>query len=238
MLLSESEKNTIRSLYGLVNEDETVPPDESVLIANKNPFKYGEYLTSRRFYNQGLKEGDTFFVAKPTLTNYIEEKIKENFDNKTLRFSKTNSNEDIIGTLVSDTKFKVYTTPPVGVKLKQTSVGTQCIEYFVLLITKDSKDPSSSTLGTSADGIYFNPQIGFEYLIVSDEDEYLQSFNRDIENIRKKSATNWISKSQVVKINVPSNSAVKSKVFSFSNWNTIPDEYFEIRKVQRKQTDF
>jgi hypothetical protein len=212
MVINENEKNRIKSLYGLMTET-APPPNESVLVAIKNPFKYNEYQTARKFYNPSLKDGEMFFLYKRNeLEDYIKSKIKESFDNKTIRYQRLDTPQkvDNIGILRSEFFSQTGNEDATTVSLKLTEPGTQCISFFRMQLRDEN--------GESEEGsIFFEPKVGFVYY------EF----------------TTWSPrKTYKVNIQVPSNESIKSKVFSFSNWNTIPDEYFEIRQIKRQNTDF
>jgi hypothetical protein len=58
LIITEEEKNRIKLLYEVVTK---LPPDESILVANKNPYKYPEYESARRVYSSKLVNGDLFY---------------------------------------------------------------------------------------------------------------------------------------------------------------------------------
>jgi hypothetical protein len=215
MIINENEKNRIKSLYGLLTE--SAPPEESVLVANKNPFKYEEYKNARKFYSSNLKDGDLFFITKGTsgwkdgLTDYLSSKIKENFDNKTIRYKRLDDlSTDHIGVLRSEYFDTTGNRSKLVLSLKEENPGTQCINFFTLQL----RDQSGKTI---IGDIFFDSKEGFKYVSY-----YSQYQKKDI----------------TFKVEVQSNDSIKTKVYSFSNWNTIPDEFFEIRKIQRQKTDF
>jgi len=100
MILSESEKNRIKGLYGLVNESDATapPPNESVLVAKKNPFKDNNVMDmiskDGRFirYDKDLVDGDTFLVYDNDNLQQYFQKISDDFFNrnflgKTIRYN-------------------------------------------------------------------------------------------------------------------------------------------------------
>lgn len=200
--ITEDEKKHIKKLYAV---ESVSSPDDFVVVEKKNPFKYNEYQSARRFYSRDLKIDDLFFVFdEKLLKDYIEEKFIENFDKKTIRYNiKGYPKEDEIGTF--DLKYLML----VVLIDQKGNPGTQCIDYVRL------------TLSDLLYGIIFEPSIGFAYLSRYE----IKGKNTTVPNVYEE-------------IEVESNDTIKNKVSSFSNWNTIPDEFFEIRKVQKKQTDF
>jgi hypothetical protein len=95
MIISEQERSRIKSLYGLLAE--SVSPDESVFIANENPFKEDtQYSRCRRHYDGYLKDGDCYTIYKPNKDELLN-KTKSKFENKKIRLS----NHDTIVTTYS-----------------------------------------------------------------------------------------------------------------------------------------
>ena len=92
---------------------------------------------------------------------------------------------------------------------RDDNLGTQCIESMVF----------RGTMGDGAKEERFDYEIN-PGTVMSFED-YLVNVSMGVRE---------------VKLSNPQ--ALKTVIFSVSNWNLIPDEYFEIRKIQRQKTDF
>jgi hypothetical protein len=212
MIINENEKNRIKSLYGLLTE--SAPPEENVLVANKNPFKYEEYKNARKFYNSNLKDGDLFFKIKGEsgwkngMTDYLSSKIKQNFDGKTIRWN------DNIGKLRFEENNNIFVK-------SEGETGTQSILGFYINL----QDENGRRIGE----IVFNPRDGFKELKRS---------RVDYEKYNKNPSGSLPLKDEFITISIQNNDSMKTLVFSFSNWNVLPDEFFEIRKIQRQKTDF
>jgi len=203
IIISESEKNHIKNLY----EAETAPPpDESVLVAKKNPFKYPEYESARRIYSSDLEDGDMFYEMD---TKYYSdkreeiEKIKNLFlpslNNKTARF-----NDDIYTFLTTPiNEFGGGGTMDIGeINIKKNDESyTRMYNVFYL--------PRDKTIRFYYPGIktYSVEKFGEHALTFPKISEL---FSKQHDEINEK----------------------------YKNITTLPDEYFEIRKIQRKQTDF
>ena len=87
MILSESEKNRIKGLYGLVTEADTAPPpDESVLVAKKNPFSNSKYNDFLQPYNSKMVDGDKFYVFNGFRNHYVKNTLFEDLEGKTFRY--------------------------------------------------------------------------------------------------------------------------------------------------------
>jgi hypothetical protein len=88
LIISETERKNILSLYESTNV--TPPPSESVLIANKNPFKYSEYESARKTYSSNLKDGEMFYEYDRDINdeygkNYVTNFYKPLLVNKSIR---------------------------------------------------------------------------------------------------------------------------------------------------------
>ena len=198
LIISETEKKNILSLYEKTNV--APPPSESVLVVNKNPFKYNEYINARKFYGSSLKDGELFFKKTDGFNKYIQEELSKKIEGKTLRGMW--NNRDVV---IQINRLFVFTKDD-GV------VGTQCVHSMQFNGLIDSSEQDSINY-------FINPgsEITFEQTI----------FN----GITLRS----LGDATIKLVNPQS---FKSVIFSVSNWNLIPDEYFEIRKIQRQTTDF
>jgi hypothetical protein len=88
LIISETERKNILSLYESTNT--TPPPSESILIANKNPFKYSEYESARQIYSSNLKDGQMFYEYNRDINdeygkNYVTNFYKPLLINKSMR---------------------------------------------------------------------------------------------------------------------------------------------------------
>ena len=80
-IITESQE---RILTRLVERE--LGPEESVLVTNKNPFKYEEFKDARRVYSPELKDGDRFYKFDDSGYNRNnDDKLKEKIDDKTIR---------------------------------------------------------------------------------------------------------------------------------------------------------
>jgi hypothetical protein len=114
LIISETERKNILSLY----EATTVapPPSESVLVVNKNPFKYPEYKLSRKLYSTQLKDGDTFYILSKqnniiTSYNEIINNLIKIYQEKSIRY-----NDEIV---------------KISMKLNEYSSGKLDKDYFI-----------------------------------------------------------------------------------------------------------
>ena len=203
MILSESEKNRIKGLYGLVTEAETAPPpDESVLVAKKNPFNYEEYKGAIRGYSSDLKDGDLFTntflpFGDYSVSDYVKNSMDENFKGKDFRF--ISKSYDSINQY-KDIKFY---GPKIQNNITYYTYNNRVIMFFKKHMTK----------------IDINLQSGeFKYFTNVGTGESVET------NYTK------LSKESENKI-----LTILRKIFNIKN---IPDECFEIRKIQREKTDF
>jgi hypothetical protein len=194
-----------------VNEDvkTTVPPpSESVLVANKNPFKYPEYELARRRYTSDLKNGDLFYVDKGAY-NYYKQKEDEYKNFKILK-----PLYELKGKTLRGTDDKIY----VVWNMKYFKGGSlfKKDETNIMIELKEKGNENAS----SSYNIYF----------------YGDTFIADPNNQAILNGLNVIPKTSVDKISELLKNELKND-FNLP-YSEIPDEYFEIRKVQRQQTDF
>jgi len=218
MILSESEKNRIKGLYGLITESETVPPpnERELVVRDKNPFKYTEYEDARREYSADLKDGDRFYVSKelgpfmgylnmggkPYNTFYDVElfyPIFKDLVGKTIRALDKDEIKQIKKIHVSkdSTYCEIYWSDSVSEKTR-----------LVIDINGDAYNKTS---------IVFTSE---KTELSNDELNHYSSLIKYVVNLLKE---------------------LKTKLEKFSNkdnWAEIPDIYFDIYKVKRQQTDF
>lgn len=74
LIITEEEKNNIRNLYEVKPTEQfsTPPPNESIFVIKKNPYKDSEYITARQTYKGNLQNGLLFYILDT-------EKVKEWF---------------------------------------------------------------------------------------------------------------------------------------------------------------
>jgi hypothetical protein len=213
IIISESEKKNILSLY----ETTTVapPPSESILVVKKNPFKYPEYESARRKYSKDLKDGDLFYVENgyDAFISKLEKTFNTEFINN-LVGKKTRWNDTIIEFVNSNPKPEYpmgddpITPPNVNESKNFGSNRTNIIGRIDIKIDGVIK-PYNISSSVSLNGTYF-----FLTFIPESFKDY------KIDNI--KSINDLYTKEYFKKVGP----------------QYIPDEYFEIRKIQRIQTDF
>lgn len=201
LILSEQEKNRIQSLY----EISSPPPSESVLIANKNPFKNDEYKDARRVYSPSLENGDMFhkinvdevkeYNRKHT-TEFIKS-LKPLIDGKTLK------SNDIIWEIFMDDNGIITLTD-------KDSVETQKVKWDIIGST-------------------------FIFREYSNENNILGSFK--INDSVKDLMTKFMPYSIETYKNT-SNGLIEPNKVPETILRDIPDEFFEIRKIERVKTDF
>jgi hypothetical protein len=189
-IISENERKHILSLY---ESNMIPPPSESVLIANKNPFKYPEYESARRTYSSDLKDGDMFYITIKK-HNY-ERKIEIEFYDDFVKglYNKTARYDDNIYRFLSPNTDTPYS---IGIQVNDGNINDYSLGVYEQwsvtnisfnIITKGFGQPSSISIPSITE--LFNKQY-----------QQIVTPKLQIENI--------------------------------------PDEYFEIRKIKREQTDF
>jgi len=191
MILSESEKDRIKGLYGLVTEADTSapPPDESVLVEKKNPFNDVKFKDFIRGYSPELKDGDLFTIFKPDKDKILND-INSKIYGKTIRLY-----------------FSDYTTDKIVKIPKFTTISFNDLYGYNYGSNKISI-ASLSSEQYNGDTIHVNDRFkGYRPRYVHNKRFY----------------------------DLPENLL---KIFIDFIWNKLPDEYFEIRKIQREKTDF
>jgi len=202
ILISEEDKKHIKKLY----EAETAPPpDESVLVAKKNPFKYPEYESARRVYSADLKDGDLFYknVNNYPLTDFLDEfnlEFLKNLKDKTVRHN------DKIYTIIGLANINEEVTF-LG---KGHEIGT------VVIKKSDSPEMIPYSVFLKWDYQYRNVNLFFEAVEnYYGYDNFSSSLINDL--YEKKYREDFVEKHKE---------------------QNRDDKYFEIRKIQRRQTDF
>ena len=202
IIISESEKKNILSLYE--TNTATPPPSESVLIVNKNPFKYSEYESARQTYSSNLKDGDMFYMLDNFNFEFYKNNLIEGFsinflnglNNKTVR-DIGNGYDDIItfyGPLELENRHSLSNS--------LWNLGNMKLKYN--------------------DGVPKKGEVYLNFKSELSDNNFELRFNNKSFN----------------KINELFNKQYKESVVPKLKKENIPDEYFEIRKIQRQQTDF
>lgn len=207
-IITESQE---RILTRLVERE--LGPEESVLVTKKNPFSDEKYVSARRVYSSNLKEGELFFTINKELKDYFYNKLKTILDGKTMRVT-SQDGKDYVVKFIFDDRFPWDATIK-GSKFSTSSknLGSQALEDFAVRI--DTTDTTWKQ-NTSKPVISFNSSKGGFYEITGEK----------------------YSKIRTELITVPDKTKINNAIFAFTNWNKIPDQFFEIRKVKRTNTDF
>ena len=217
MILSESEKNRIKGLYGLVTEAETAPPpDESVLVAKKNPFKDKKFKDAWQTYKSKMVDGDLFYVVdKTAIPKLVEEFYNNNFKGKTFRAGSYNEDDIFKFNDFGEIDMIDYYHP----------------EQLIFKNLKTKEEDMKTKNGYDFHGYYifsapsYLPKLEFKI-----NDNYIGFMGKRQENQPYFSFYKLIPENQINKFEnmFKENLSVKN----------LPDEIFEIRKIQREKTDF
>jgi len=220
LIITEEEKNRIKLLYEVAT-----PPSESVLIATKNPFKDNEYVTARRIYSPKLQNGDLFFEIKnPTgykkfagqhNSKMIQDFVNNNLIGKTFR----SDNDDAYridsltmneNDMVSDYDSKFYESLITNTTTNESVKGKMTILGYL---------ENNSVKSTIRFHMGVKQSNGLYHIEPSKLNQVYKQYV--IDNGLQKTIDGFY---------VPS-----------TDWlsiNKIPDEYFEIRKIERQKTDY
>lgn len=232
IIITEEEKKNILSLYeenyGLfkkeneflkkyINNENTnvVPPSESVLVANKNPFKYSEFEKAKQEYSSVLKDGDMFYILNITKFNQYKKdiinKFNENFfndlNNKTVRVVDEyldGSTNDYTLRFVGPVKKNMGVSELIiGIEINDTKT---IYPYIINMVKNNSK----------YDKIFFMYDT-LSTIKPAGTPSEIEIHSQKIDDLYMKKYQELVEP-KLDKVNAP-------------------DEYFEIRKIQRKQTD-
>ena len=204
-IITESQEKILSRLI-----ERVLGPEESVFVANKNPFKEEEYRGARQLYSEYLSTGDLYYIldtegACKFINNKNLETVKKvipSIEGKTIRYDdkiytigKTNTN---IG-MGSDANIIVQ------VELKDSSSGVfRTFSGFLSTKYRGDTEPSFDILGV---------RIEKEFVIIP---------------LRKAYGSD---------ISVLSNNFCSSGYPQTIGLENVPDEFFEIRKIERIKTD-
>jgi len=220
VIISEIEKSEILSLY-----ESVPPPSESVLVTNKNPFKYSEYESARRTYNENLKDGDLFYSPNmEKIKQYFNEQLKKigdeftkNLYNKTIRYY--------------DNLIKIL---PIDLN-ESSNFGGSYTNSLMFLPVKLVIISSDGQIEKEL-GIYDVFSSVPKYEISLNPTKYFDENFTGLRFIKKDSDDKYriyrIIESQIL------NSTWYKLLNNKISLSTFPDTLFEIRKIQRFKTDF
>ena len=229
MILSESEKNRIKGMYGLVTESESAPPpDESVLLMKKNPFnapkEIYDRLTSVISYNDGTR-------LKNRKKNVINEYSKDLQDGDVY----VAVNEDCLEKKLLET-IKKGLSGMVGKRFRGSD------DNFYIIGDKDRLDFEEilsvrSGMFNSIDKIHLPSRV----LIPLQDGENTLSYYPEKDRIigyymidYGRNSSELIDKETEQKLVNYLNQHLKPLLHR----NNLPDDCFEIREIKREQTDF
>lgn len=206
LIISETERKNILSLYEATNV--SPPPSESIVVANKNPFKYPEFESARHLYSSNLKDGDLFFLINQRefrgyLNNKLDEKLKL-LNNKTIRID-----DKIYGFMVL--------TPNVDLIYKWPFINSVYINFALF----DSEN---------IDNLFYKV-----YFVWSESNKnYYVSYTLKLSDFSDiGTGTNTLpSATQNIFL-----TEIKNFTDEL-NMNDFPDNIFEIRKIERQKTDY
>ena len=216
LIITEEEKKRIKSLY----EATILPPSESVLVANKNPFKYPEYASSRKLYSPELKNGDTFYVLIKQNNivspyNEIINNLIELYQEKTIRYNdkilKVSMDLNEYSTNSLDEDYFPYIAPIIsgyiGGNMEYNVSYRVKPNNYEISLNFPTRSWDSKTQQFRDDSYYSTPSSQIESS-TKPEDKFFVSFKNDL-----------LKNLQPLKL------------------ENLPDEYFEIRKIERQKTD-
>ncbi len=189
-------------------------PEESVLVAKKNPYKYEEFKDARRRYLPSLKDGERFFEFDKELNEeFGENKIVDFY--KTLLLNKTVRGNDDKTYTIKDIKANYY---PTDLEYAYPTVTRPPRYYFHLYLNFDD----IGELGACATVGFDKPAANCEIIKLTGSLAKL--------NVQEP------YKEQIY---------VSDKLLQFLDENQpkfsradYPDEGFEIRQIQKQNTDF
>ena len=180
-------ENQERLMFQLIEAE--LGPEESVLVAKKNPFKYEEFKDARRVYDASLKNGDRFYQHfhwdyNSSVFYKLGDEIKKALQDKTIR------------------------------------IGDDIRKIIVLASTEDIK-------------ILIN---GWSYYLEIERFINSQTEIKIVDEYSRRAEDPYIFKQKVIPIIQLVQSIIdKNKLVPTEERE---DEFFAIREIQRKDTDF
>jgi len=215
LIISEEEKKGIMVLY------ETTTDNSSILIANKNPFRDNEYVNARKRYSTNMKYGDLFYNFKD-LEKYRA--FSEKFNNEKIDefvksiIGKTFKGDDNISYKIED------------LKLKDTSYGTPHYDYILTNLSNSEKLSGIMTILGYLSGKDIKSTIRFHY---NERKPDGTTFNEPV-------GLNQFYSDYVLENCLQNMTYLKFPMIPDSEKlkiEKVPDEYFEIRKLQTPKSD-
>jgi hypothetical protein len=214
MIINESEKNRIKSLYGLLTED-APPPDESVLVANKNPFSDSSKDLTKGIpisngYKSNLSEGALFFTFdSDSIKKWILDTVnKSPINGKSVRAFDKNKTEDVLINIPDFLDANLSFT-----RLEGSPSDKERLSFTVLF---DKGPYSEQHIKLNSDGSIIK--------VSRRKDEWPYDY-------RYREYGEFITNSET-------NTKILNIIKPLVNLGSIPDEYFEIRKIEKQKTDF
>jgi hypothetical protein len=214
LIITEEEKNRIKLLY-----EATPPPSESIFVINKNPFKGTDYENARVSYSSKLTDGDLFFklicneeTYNKFVTTYNEDKwnpITKSLLNKTYRRS--------------DTIFKIK-----DITIDSFTDNGKFPQGTITIVNQDN----GGTLTQNYKTFWGSFGGGLVYSVPGDY--LLPSENPVFDFFRK------LYSQSIIGITYEQMNNIRGLVSdeTLSKLSNLPDNFFEIRKIQRQKTDF
>lgn len=219
LIITEDEKNRIKLLYELTQTETTPPPDErELVIKGVNPFKHEEYVDARREYSPQLKDGDRFYF-----TDYkIGDDTFDSIDPSISFFYKEVFEPAFKNKLVN----KTIRIPSEDIIYRINSVGVGISPERIRIRFKPDLD---FWIYYTEDVRYEKPNFSYhrslpDFSYQRSLPEPLLSEFKSLIELAKKLTTE-----------------LKSKIDFYKdpkNISLIPDKYFNIFRVKRRNTDF
>jgi hypothetical protein len=212
LIISEIEKKEILSLYETVKKVLSIspPPSESEFVVRKNPWKNDEYLSARRFYNPSLKNDDLFCVVVGD-DNLLYNILLENIK-KNLN-GKTIKENDIFYTFGKDISIERINFRDI----KTLQPNDSLIESITIKVPKNFR----------GNVIWETDNLTLD--LIKNTFSY---WSKDI-HTGKYDYTDYTSSGWMKNITDFVNNQTNSTTLK-----SLPDDFFEIRKIQRQKTDF
>jgi hypothetical protein len=220
LIISETEKKNILSLYESTNV--APPPSESILIDNKNPFKSENYKLFNNgkitLYSSNLKNNDFFYSLNfKSLEQYVLNKINNLLLDKSIRLN-GNGVEDKIYNIEKFKYCSLYgssgynvsnVSPTYSESLCFIDIATNAPNYSGVDLFEISTLSRSKLLDITYSHVM---EKSFPY---QHETMKVNNYSVSDDTMNK----------------------IYDIIKEWLTWSKLPDEYFEIRKIQRQQTD-
>lgn len=216
IFINESEKNRIRFLY----ENKSLPPNESeIVVEKKNPFKYQEYINARKEYSPNLKNGDMFYVSNglQVPSTFYSVFLSQYVPNRDSKFY-YNLFKDIFKDFMGKTVRLVDNDQIINIKKFDVNVADSSINVF--------------------GGLPNNPVSLLDLRINKNGNVKTKEGLRDLRNLTDEEKQKHLN---LINYSLKLLDELQKKVEYFSNienFKEIPDEYFDIYRIKRQETDF